>query len=103
MDTSPYLVLKHECLFPGKSTGIVTTTRVTHATPASAYAHAAERFWENDAEMLKPRMRIPFEYNNQFGCKDIARQLVEENADINVKIFRFTQTHKRKHHCTLKK
>ena len=30
----------------GKDTGFVTTTRVTHATPASLYAHSADRDWE---------------------------------------------------------
>ncbi len=30
----------------GKSAGIVTTTRVTHATPAACYAHAPDRDWE---------------------------------------------------------
>ena len=29
-----------------KSVGIVTTTRITHATPASLYAHTASRDWE---------------------------------------------------------
>ena len=32
------------------STGIVTTTRVTHATPASAYANSADRSWESDRD-----------------------------------------------------
>ena len=27
----------------GKDTGFVTTTRVTHATPASTYSHSASR------------------------------------------------------------
>ncbi|MBD3267408.1 alkaline phosphatase [bacterium] len=31
-----------------KSTGVVTTTRFTHATPAACYAHIAERNKEND-------------------------------------------------------
>ena len=30
----------------GKDTGFVTTTRITHATPASLYAHSADRDWE---------------------------------------------------------
>ena len=34
----------------GMSTGFVTTTRVTHATVACAYAHSPSRHWENDAE-----------------------------------------------------
>ena len=33
----------------GMSTGIVSTARVTHATPASAYANSADRGWECDA------------------------------------------------------
>ena len=28
----------------GKDTGFVTTTRVTHATPASTYCHSANRY-----------------------------------------------------------
>ena len=35
----------------GLSTGVVTTTRITHATPAAAYAHSAERGWENDDDV----------------------------------------------------
>ncbi len=53
----------------GMSTGVVTTTRVTHATPAATYAHTPERDWESDADM-------PQEARDQ-GCKDIARQLLE--------------------------
>uniref|UniRef100_A0A182K0U9 Alkaline phosphatase n=1 Tax=Anopheles christyi TaxID=43041 RepID=A0A182K0U9_9DIPT len=35
----------------GKSTGIITTTKITHATPAGAYASSANRYWENDVEV----------------------------------------------------
>ncbi|MBT8136219.1 MAG: alkaline phosphatase [Gammaproteobacteria bacterium] len=31
----------------GMATGVVTTTRITHATPAAAFAHVAERGWES--------------------------------------------------------
>lgn len=31
----------------GLATGVVTTTRITHATPAAAYAHIADRGWES--------------------------------------------------------
>jgi len=34
----------------GLSTGIVSTARITHATPATAYAHASSRGWENDVK-----------------------------------------------------
>jgi alkaline phosphatase len=53
----------------GKHTGIVTTTRVTHATPAALYAHSNHRDWECDSE-------IPPAFKD--CIKDIARQLVEE-------------------------
>lgn len=53
----------------GFATGIVTTTRITHATPAANYAHVPERDWEDDS-MLPPEATAA-------GCKDIARQLVE--------------------------
>jgi alkaline phosphatase len=52
----------------GKHTGVVTTTRVTHATPAALYAHSNNRDWECDS-------KIPPAFKD---CKDIARQLVEE-------------------------
>ncbi|KAL8620066.1 hypothetical protein ACOMHN_015348 [Nucella lapillus] len=56
----------------GKSTGVVTTTRVTHATPAATYAHTPHRDWEGSVPL------------GQTPCKDIAAQLVEDNPDINV-------------------
>lgn len=51
----------------GKATGIVTTARLTHATPAANYAHSPERDWESDAEI--PPSCASF--------ADIARQLIE--------------------------
>ncbi|MBP6533629.1 MAG: alkaline phosphatase [Arenimonas sp.] len=52
----------------GLSTGVVTTTRITHATPGATYAHSPERNWESDADM-------PDKAKSQ-GCKDIAQQLL---------------------------
>ncbi|XP_036322972.1 membrane-bound alkaline phosphatase-like [Rhagoletis pomonella] len=37
----------------GKSAGVVTTTRITHASPAGVYAHIADRDWEDDTEVGK--------------------------------------------------
>ncbi|XP_043926613.1 intestinal-type alkaline phosphatase-like [Protopterus annectens] len=59
----------------GKSVGIVTTTRVQHASPAGAYAHISDRDWYGDADMPADAISS--------GCKDIAYQLVH-NGDINV-------------------
>ncbi|XP_020714073.1 alkaline phosphatase 4 [Ceratitis capitata] len=52
----------------GKRTGIVTSTRITHATPASTYARIYHRDWECDT-------KVPAESVGKHV--DIARQLVE--------------------------
>lgn len=50
----------------GKSTGVVSTARITHATPAATYSHISVRDWEADS-------------NKPAGCavKDISQQLIE--------------------------
>ncbi len=53
----------------GKAVGFVTTTRVTHATPATVYARTPERDWEFDTMMPAPA--------RDAGCRDVARQLVD--------------------------
>ncbi|NXB49064.1 PPBI phosphatase, partial [Leucopsar rothschildi] len=59
----------------GKAVGVVTSTRVQHASPSGTYAHVVNRNWYADANM-------PQDARDQ-GCKDIAWQLVH-NVDINV-------------------
>uniref|UniRef100_A0A8D1VRL7 alkaline phosphatase n=1 Tax=Sus scrofa TaxID=9823 RepID=A0A8D1VRL7_PIG len=59
----------------GKSVGVVTTTRVQHASPAGTYAHTVNRNWYSDAN-------LPAEAQAE-GCQDIATQLVY-NMDIDV-------------------
>lgn len=59
----------------GKSTGVVTTARITHATPAATYAKSVERNWEDDGDM-------PASAKAE-GCEDIASQLV--NYEDNLK------------------
>ena len=49
----------------GFLTGIVSTARITHATPAGTYAHFPERNWENNSEL--PEQAI------EEGCRDIAQ------------------------------
>lgn len=53
----------------GLSTGIVTNTRLTHATPAALYAHAPHRDWEDDTRLSDAARKADF--------PDIARQLIE--------------------------
>src|SRR5699024_762599 len=54
----------------GMATGIVTTTRITHATPAATYARSPDRNWESDN-------KIPQAARAQGGCTDIAAQLLQ--------------------------
>ena len=35
----------------GRSTGIVSTAKVTHATPGACYAHSPDRNWESDKDI----------------------------------------------------
>lgn len=53
----------------GMATGVVTTTRLTHATPASALTHSPERNWEADSDMPEEARAA--------GCRDIAAQIIE--------------------------
>jgi alkaline phosphatase len=56
----------------GKSTGVVSTARVTHATPGACYSHTADRDWESDRDICR---RKPEACTAKFP--DIARQLIE--------------------------
>lgn len=53
----------------GYASGVISTARITHATPAGTYAHSPDRNWENSSEMTDEQ--------RAFGCKDIAQQLVD--------------------------
>ncbi|PMQ06825.1 Alkaline phosphatase H [Dyella sp. AD56] len=53
----------------GMSTGAITTTRITHATPAATYGHLPERNWEVDADLTADAKAQ--------GCKDFAAQLID--------------------------
>lgn len=65
----------------GKDTGVVSTARLTHATPAANYSHTAVRDWESDREIRS--------YETGAGLpagactvKDIARQLIEASEPV---------------------
>ncbi|KAG8240334.1 hypothetical protein J437_LFUL000809 [Ladona fulva] len=61
----------------GKDTGFVTNMRVTHATPSPLYAHCPDRRWECDGKMPSAA---------RDKCKDIARQLIEDEPGRNIKV-----------------
>src|SRR3546814_6184830 len=50
-------------------TGIFTTARLTHATPAATYAHVPNRNWESDASLPAAA--------REAGCRDIASQFID--------------------------
>tara|TARA_R110002020_G_scaffold83397_1_gene206650 strand:+ start:61300 stop:62895 length:1596 start_codon:yes stop_codon:yes gene_type:complete len=52
----------------GLATGIISTARITHATPGSTYSETPNRDWESDADLKG---------GDAGDCKDIARQLIE--------------------------
>lgn len=63
----------------GKATGIVTTSRITHASPTGTYGHVANREWECDADVSL--------YNNDpKTCQDIASQLVYNDPGKSFKV-----------------
>ncbi len=60
----------------GKSVGIISTARLTHATPAAMYSHSASRNWEADKD-IKDEAK-------EAGCESIAAQLVKPETPINL-------------------
>jgi alkaline phosphatase len=61
----------------GLAIGIVTTTRITHATPAAVYGHVPSRDWEG-ADRAYPAA------DRASGCADLAAQLVGFKGGIDV-------------------
>jgi alkaline phosphatase len=64
----------------GKATGIVSTAKITHATPAATYANSPDRNWESISNM-------PDEAKTM-GCTDIASQLVDFESRLESKLNR---------------
>lgn len=60
--------------------GFVTTTRVTHATPAAAYAFCSNRRWECEAKIPETDSK---------NCKDIGRQLIEDENGKQFNVYYF--------------
>ena len=65
---NPLTTIVDQAKTRGKAVGVVTTTRLTHATPAAMYAKSPERDWESDEYLPSG--------DEQKGCLDIARQFV---------------------------
>nr|UXP86334.1 membrane-bound alkaline phosphatase isoform X1 [Megoura viciae] len=65
----------------GKAVGLVTTTRVTHASPAGVYAHTANREWESDINLAEAK-----NLTDVTQCEDIAKQLITRSPGIDIKV-----------------
>ncbi|KAH8359527.1 hypothetical protein KR093_007359, partial [Drosophila rubida] len=63
----------------GMATGMITTTSVTHASPAGVYAHIANRNWESDADVLADNA-------DPSVCPDIAAQLIASDVGRNLNV-----------------
>ncbi len=61
----------------GLSTGVISTARITHATPAATYAKSADRNWEDVSDM--PDAAVTG------GCEDIASQLVNFESNLEAR------------------
>lgn len=57
----------------------MTTTRITHASPAGCYAHIANRDWENDGAII-------FDGEDPKLCPDIAKQLIMHDPGRNINV-----------------
>jgi alkaline phosphatase len=73
---APLDSLAQQAAAAGLSTGVVSTARITHATPAVMYAHSADRNWEQPKD-------IPAPYR-QAGCTSIAEQLIYADHGLDV-------------------
>ena len=60
----------------GKSTGLISTARITHATPAATYAKAANRNWEDISDMPESEAE---------NCEDIASQLINFEKNLTAR------------------
>lgn len=58
----------------GMWTGVVSTARITHATPGACYAHTSHRETESDANLASLSAQA---FSTSPGLKDIAAQLVD--------------------------
>jgi len=74
----------------GKKTGFVTTTRLSHATPAALYSKTVSRFWECENDILEDigdgRFGVSQDEYDTYKPQDITVQLVDSEAGKKVDI-----------------
>jgi len=60
----------------GLSVGIISTARISHATPAAMFAHSPSRDWEAEKDIKRA--------GADAGCRSITSQLVDPTTPINL-------------------
>lgn len=73
---APLPSLAQQAAKAGLATGVVTTARLTHATPAVMYAHASDRDWEGPGD-------VPAAMRSE-GCTSIAEQLIYGDHGLDI-------------------
>lgn len=63
----------------GMSTGLITTTHVTHASPAGVFAHTSNRNWEHNQVLVD-------DGGDPLVCHDIAKQLIHGDVGKKLKV-----------------
>lgn len=63
-----------------KALGVVSTARITHATPAATYSHTSVRDWENDTQVNGASSCAGLASNER--VKDIAAQLIDVSPTV---------------------
>ena len=58
----------------GMAVGVISTARITHATPAAMYGRAVDRGWEADTDVDERALKA--------RCKGLAHQLLKSSVDI---------------------
>ncbi len=73
-EANPPATLTTKAKRSGRSVGVISTARLTHATPAAMYGHAVSRDWEADKDIEGPILAA--------GCTSLSEQLVMSEADL---------------------
>jgi alkaline phosphatase len=68
----------------GLGTGLVTTTRITHATPAGFFANVPDRDLEHDIAAQLLERRVDVAMGGGAGAKYVSRDLLAKHADLKV-------------------
>ena len=70
--TPPTLLTRSKA--SGRAVGIISTTTITHATPAAMYGHTKNRGWEADDQLSETAL--------EQGCTSLAHQLLNSDFDL---------------------